>query len=190
MCEYRFEIEKPNFVGGPNYQLHSLLYSLHSTVRTLSLELSTYTFREVKSKINATFCTEKTQGIVSALSIIHFILLSFQYTFKKIEKIRRMSSLSSQANRLQTVIRRKRKRAPFIEESQLSAQEPKKKKTKKNEEVVVKYGFECEHCPKDGTDDTDKQKADKYLQRLCLCKKKTYESDRKVPQIFPALCQI
>ena len=91
-----------------------------------------------------------------------------------------MSSLSSQANRLQTVIRRKRKRAPFIEESQLSAKEPKKKKTKKNEEVVVRYGFECEHCPKDGTDDTDKQKAEKHLQRLCLCKKKTYESDRKV----------
>ena len=88
-----------------------------------------------------------------------------------------MSSLSSQANRLQTVIRRHRKRAPFIEESQLSAKEPKKKKTKKNEEVVVWYGFECEHCPKDGTDDTDKQKADKHLQRLCLCKKKTYETD-------------
>ena len=88
--------------------------------------------------------------------------------------------MPSQANRLQTVIRRQRKRAPFIEESQLSAKEPKKKKTKKNEEVVVRYGFECEHCPKDDIDDTHEQKADKHLQRLCIYKKKTYDSDRKV----------
>ena len=80
--------------------------------------------------------------------------------------------MPSQANRLQTVIRRQRKRAPFIEESQPSAKEPKKKKTKKNEEVVVWYGFECKHCPKDDTDDTNEEKADKHLQRLSLCKRK------------------
>ena len=94
--------------------------------------------------------------------------------------------MPSQANRLQTVIRRPRKRAPSIDESPISAilaksaNEPKKKKKKKNEEVVVWYGFECQHCPKDDTNDTDEQKADKHLQRLCICKKKTYESKRKV----------
>ena len=89
----------------------------------------------------------------------------------------------SQTNRLQTVIRRPRKRAHSIDESPISANlanEPNKKKKKKNEEVVVRYGFECQHCPKDDTNDTDEQKADKHLQRLCLCKKKTYESKRKV----------
>ena len=87
----------------------------------------------------------------------------------------------SQTNRLQTVIRRPRKRAHSIDESPISANlanEPNKKK--KNEEVVVRYGFECQHCPRDDTNDKDEQKADKHLQRLCLCKKKTYESKRKV----------
>ena len=88
--------------------------------------------------------------------------------------------MPSQANKLQSVKRQQRKRAPFIEESPLSAKEPNKKKRKKNEEVVVWYGFECKHCPKDDIDDTDEQKADKHLQRLCICKKKTYDSDRKV----------
>ena len=50
--------------------------------------------------------------------------------------------MPSQANKLQSVKRQQRKRAPFIEESPLSAKEPKKKK---NEEVVVWYGFECKH---------------------------------------------
>ena len=86
--------------------------------------------------------------------------------------------MPSQAKRLQTVRQRKRKRAPSIEEPPLSVKEPKIRKKKKNEEVTVWYGFECKHCPKDDSEDTEEP--DKQLQRLCICKKKTYDSDRKV----------
>ena len=71
------------------------------------------------------------------LHILHFTLSSplfNTYTFGKIEKIRRMPS---QVNRLQTVVRRQRKRAPFIEELPLSAQETKKKKKKIEENEIL-----------------------------------------------------
>ena len=59
--------------------------------------------------------------------------------------------MSSKAIRLETVRQRKRKRAPSIEEPPLS----ENRKNKKNEEVVVWYGFECKHCPKNDIEDTE-----------------------------------
>ena len=53
------------------------------------------------------------------------------------------------------------------------------KKRKRDEEKVVYYGFECTHCPKEKSSDSEIEKQRKYLQRLILTRKTTYESNSK-----------
>ena len=53
------------------------------------------------------------------------------------------------------------------------------KKRKYEAEKVLFYGFECVHCPQDKASDSEKEKENKYLQRLILCRKTTYDSTNK-----------
>ena len=55
----------------------------------------------------------------------------------------------------------------------------KKKAKVRHTKKSVFFGFECPHCPQALAGDTPEQRHDKFLQRLCLCKKATYESTRK-----------
>ena len=67
-------------------------------------------------------------------------------------------------------VKRKRKQPPVAKGN---------KKRKREEEKVLYYGFECIHCPKDKSSDSDKEKQEKYLQRLILTRKSTYDSESK-----------
>ena len=58
-------------------------------------------------------------------------------------------------------------------------QSNKKKKKPKKDEKIVWYGFECPYCPQNFVKDSEQEAEDKYLQRLVLCRKKTYESKNK-----------
>ena len=53
------------------------------------------------------------------------------------------------------------------------------KKRKRDVEKVLYYGFECSHCPQEKSSDSDKEKERKYLQRLILTRKTSYESKSK-----------
>ena len=50
---------------------------------------------------------------------------------------------------------------------------------KKKQEKVVFYGFECPYCPQTVENDSEQEVEDKYLQRLILCRKSTYNSTNK-----------
>ena len=55
----------------------------------------------------------------------------------------------------------------------------KKKKRRKNSDKVVFWGFEPPHCLQKCENDSVQEEEDKYLQRLIICRKKTYESTNK-----------
>ena len=58
------------------------------------------------------------------------------------------------------------------------------KKRKRDKQKVLYYGFECIHCPKEKSSDSDKEKERKYLQRLILTRKTTYEKKSKGNALF------
>ena len=63
-----------------------------------------------------------------------------------------------------------------------SLSKPRKKKRKLNpDEKLVFYGFECtaEGCPQDAEGDTEVERHDKFLQRVCVCKESTYNKSAK-----------
>ena len=53
------------------------------------------------------------------------------------------------------------------------------KKTKRDEEQVLYYGLECNHCPKEKSSDSNQEKEGKYLHWLILTRKTTYDSESK-----------
>ena len=50
---------------------------------------------------------------------------------------------------------------------------------KRRQEKSVYYGFECPYCPQTMESDSEQLVENKYLQRLILCRKKTYDSTNK-----------
>ena len=50
---------------------------------------------------------------------------------------------------------------------------------KENYEEVRYYGFGCTHGPTEKSSDSDTEKQQKYLQRLILTRKTTYDSESK-----------
>ena len=55
----------------------------------------------------------------------------------------------------------------------------KSSRKKRREEKSVYYGFECPYCPQSMENESEQLAEDKYLQRLILCRKKTYDSTNK-----------